>query len=61
MNKNSILEIRCDGDLLFSTTINQKPKNKGELIETLAQIFNGRNDQIVNVESVDLTRVLVLE
>lgn len=52
-----VLEIRCDGDLLFSTTVNQKPNNRGELVTTLAQIFNKRNEQVVDVESIDLSRV----
>lgn len=55
-----MLEIRCDGDLLFATPINSKPTNKGELTAVLASIFNKRNESVVEVESVDMSNVNII-
>lgn len=52
-----MLEIRCDGDLLFSALIGQKPTNRVELTMLLASIFNKRNESIVDIESIDMSNV----
>lgn len=55
----TLLEIRGDNKLLFTTFIQRNPNNREELKALLVGIFNMINKEqpVVDVESIDLSRV----